>query len=79
MRRTFNPLAASVIIVAASALVIGYCIFNPEYAKDTLIIYVCTMVCATLILAISGWIYKNKKTSIDQKEITKVIENLIPK
>ena len=76
MRRTFNPLAASVIIVAASALVIGYCILNPEYAKDTLIIYVCTMVCATLILAISGWIYKNKKTSIDEKEITKVIENL---
>lgn len=76
MRRHFNPLAAAVIIVAASALVISYCILNPEYARATLIIYVCTMVCATLILAISGWIYKNKKTSIDEKEITHVIENL---
>lgn len=76
MRRHFNPLAAAVIIVAASALVISYCIFNPEYAHATLIIYVCTMVCATLILAISGWIYKKKKTSIDEKEITHVIENL---
>ena len=76
MRRTFNPLAASLIIVCASILIIGYCILYPEYAKATLIIYVCTMVCATLILAISGWIYKNKKTSIDEKEITKVIENL---
>ena len=76
MRRHFNPLAAAVIIVAASALVISYCILYPQYARDTLVIYVCTMVCATLILAISGWIYGKKKTSIDEKEITHVIENL---
>ncbi len=77
-RRTqsFNPLAAALIIVTASAIVIGYCINVPENARMALIIYVCTMVCATLILAISGWIYKNKRTSLDQNEIIKVTENL---
>ena len=73
---SFNPLAAAVIIVIASVLVIGYCILNPAYAKATLIIYVCTMVCATLILAISGWIYNNRKTSLDVVEVMKVTENL---
>ena len=73
---SFNPLAAAVVIVIASALVIGYCITNPAYAKTTLGIYICTMICATLILAISGWIYKNKKTSIDGSEIIKITENL---
>ena len=72
----FNPLAAALIIVIASVLVIGYCILNPDYAKSTLIIYVCTMVCATLILAISGWIYQNKKTSLDVSEVIKITENL---
>lgn len=74
--RSFNPLAAALIIVVASAIVIGYCINFPDNARMALIIYVCTMVCATLILAISGWIYKNKKTSVDEKEIIKITENL---
>ena len=76
IKRHFNPLAAALIIVAASSLVIGYCIAYPQYAKDTLVIYVCTMVCATLILAISTYIYKSKRTSIDEKDITKIIEDL---
>ena len=75
-RRHFNPLAAALIIVAASSLVIGYCIFRPEFAVATLIIYVCTMICATLILAISTYIYKSRRTSIDEKDITKIIEDL---
>ncbi|MBP5580372.1 MAG: GGDEF domain-containing protein [Ruminococcus sp.] len=74
--RSFNSLAAAIVIVAASAIVIGYCINVPENARMALTIYVCTMVCATLILAISGWIYKNKKTSVDEKEIIKITENL---
>ena len=73
---SFNPLAAAVIIVVASALVIGYCFLNPAYAKSTLTIYVCTMICATLILAISGWIYKNRKTSLDVSDVIKITENL---
>ena len=72
----FNPIAAALIIVIASVLVIGYCILNPDYAKSTLIIYVCTMVCATLILAISGWIYQNTKTSLDVNDVIKITENL---
>ena len=75
-RRHFNPLAAALIIVAASSLVIGYCILRPEFAVATLIIYVCTMICATLILAISTYIYKSRRTSIDEKDITKIIEDL---
>ena len=73
---SFNPLAAAIIIVTATILLIAYCILYPQNAKTTLIIYVCTMICATLILAISGWIYKNKKTSLDESDIIKVTENL---
>ncbi|MBR6995213.1 MAG: GGDEF domain-containing protein [Ruminococcus sp.] len=75
-KRHFNPLAAALIIVAASSLVIGYCIMRPQYATETLIIYLCTIVCATLILALSTYIYKSKRTSIDEKDITKIIEDL---
>ena len=70
LKRHFNPLAAALIIVAASSLVIGYCIMRPQYATATLIIYLCTIVCATLILALSTYIYKSKRTSIDEKDIT---------
>ena len=73
---SFNPLTAAIIIVTATILLISYCILYPKNAKTTLIIYVCTMICATLILAISGWIYKNKKTSVDESDIIKVTENL---
>ncbi len=76
LKRHFNPLAAALIIVAASSLVIGYCIMRPQYATETLIIYLCTIVCATLILALSTYIYKSKRTSIDEKDITKIIEDL---
>lgn len=76
IKRHFNPLAAALIIVAASSLVIGYCIMRPQYATETLIIYLCTIVCATLILALSTYIYKSKRTSIDEKDITKIIEDL---
>ena len=76
IKRYFNPLAAALIIVAASSLVIGYCIMRPQYATETLIIYLCTIVCATLILALSTYIYKSKRTSIDEKDITKIIEDL---
>ncbi|HOA00343.1 GGDEF and EAL domain-containing protein [Ruminococcus sp.] len=76
LKRHFNPLAAALIIVAASSLVIGYCIMRPQYATKTLIIYLCTIVCATLILALSTYIYKSKRTSIDEKDITKIIEDL---
>ena len=34
------------------------------------------MVCATLILAISGWIYHNRKTSLDVSDVIKITENL---
>ena len=76
IKRHFNPLAAALIIIAASSLVIGYCIMRPQYATETLIIYLCTIVCATLILALSTYIYKSKRTSIDEKDITKIIEDL---
>ena len=76
IKRHFNPLAAALIIVAASSLVIGYCIMRPQYATETLIIYLCTIVCATLILALSTYIYKSKRTSSDEKDITKIIEDL---
>ncbi len=76
MKKHLNPIITALIIVCASAVVIGYCITNPQFAQITLIIYVCTMICATLILAISGWIYKKKKTSVDSDEVNKVIENL---
>lgn len=74
--KNYNPIAAALIIVAATALVIGYCFFNPEYATATLIVYIATMVCSTIILSVAGWIYKKAKNSLDEDDITKVIEEL---
>lgn len=74
--KNYNPIAAALIIVAATALVIGYCFFNPEYATSTLIVYIATMICATIILSVAGWIYKKANNSLDEDDITKVIEDL---
>ena len=41
--KSFNPLAAAIIITISTALILAQCLLNPEYAAATLIIYISTM------------------------------------
>ena len=74
--KSFNPLAAAIIITVSTALVLAYCFFVPEYATATLIIYISSILFLSIILGIIGWIYKKKKTSLDRGEITGITEDL---
>lgn len=74
--KSFNPLAAAIIITISTALILAQCLLNPEYAAATLIIYISTMLFMSIILAIAGWMYKKKRTSLDRNELTDVTEDL---
>ena len=48
----FNPLAATLVIAAATAAVGAYCYFFPDMALQTIIIYLFTIVFLPLLLFI---------------------------
>lgn len=71
-----NPLAAAIIIATATGLVIAYTRIFPDMAMITIITYISTMFFLSLILAISAWIYKKHKSSVDAGDIAGISENL---
>ncbi len=71
-----NPLVAAVVITVATALVIGYTHIFPEIAFVTIITYISTIVFLSLILALSAWIYRKHKSSVDAGDIAGISENL---
>lgn len=69
----FNPLAATLIIAAATATVGAYCYFFPERAIETIVIYLATIVFIPLLVLIIAWIQKNKTSNLIKPEVA---ENL---
>lgn len=69
----FNPLAATLVIAAATAAVGAYCYFFPEKAFATIIIYIATIVFLPLLLFVLAWTQKNKTSNLIKPEVA---ENL---
>ncbi len=69
----FNPLAATLVIAAATAAVGAYCYFVPDMALQTIIIYLFTIVFLPLLLFIFAWMQKNKTSNLIKPEVA---ENL---
>lgn len=69
----FNPLAATLVIAAATAAVGTYCYFFPEKAFATIIIYIATIVFLPLLLFVLAWTQKNKTSNLIKPEVA---ENL---
>ncbi|MBQ8180757.1 MAG: bifunctional diguanylate cyclase/phosphodiesterase [Ruminococcus sp.] len=69
----FNPLAATLVIAAATAAVVAYCYFFPEKAFATIIIYIATIVFLPLLLFVLAWTQKNKTSNLIKPEVA---ENL---
>lgn len=69
----FNPLAATLVIAAATAAVGAYCYFVPDMALQTIIIYLFTIVFLPLLLFIFAWLQKNKTSNLIKPEVA---ENL---
>ncbi len=69
----FNPLAATLVIAAATAAVGAYCYFFPDMALQTIIIYLFTIVFLPLLLFIFAWLQKNKTSNLIKPEVA---ENL---
>lgn len=71
-----NPLVAAVVITIATALVIGYTHIFPDMAFVTIVTYISTIVFLSLILALSAWIYRKHKSSVDAGDIAGISENM---
>ncbi len=71
-----NNVAASLIIVAATAAVAYFCKSHPEHSKNIIIIYVATLIFGTLILGFIFNIRHSKRKTIGEMEIIKIAENL---
>ncbi len=69
----FNPLAATLVIAAATATVGAYCYFFPERAIETIIIYLATIVFLPLLVLLLAWTQKNKMSNLIKPEVA---ENL---
>ena len=69
----FNPLAATLVIAAATAAVGTYCYFFPEKAFVTIITYIATIVFLPLLLFVLAWTQKNKTSNLIKPEVA---ENL---
>lgn len=69
----FNPLAATLVIAAATAAVGAYCHFVPDMALQTIIIYLFTIVFLPLLFFIFAWMQKNKTSNLIKPEVA---ENL---
>ncbi|MBQ9893955.1 MAG: EAL domain-containing protein [Ruminococcus sp.] len=75
-KNTFNPLAATLVITAATAVVVAYCFYFPEQAMPTIIVYVSSIIFMSIILTLISWIYKRYGSSVGESEIVKITEDL---
>lgn len=71
-----SPLVAAIIITLATALVIGYTHIFPEITFVIIFTYISTIVFLSLILALSAWLYRKHKSSVDAGDIAGISENL---
>lgn len=71
-----SPLSAAVVIAFATGLVIAYTRLCPDMAFAIIITYISTIVCLSLILALTAWLYRKHKSSVDAGDIAGISENL---
>lgn len=71
-----NPLAAAIVIAVATSLVIAYTRIVPEMTMAIIVTYISTMFFLSLILAISAYIYRKHKSSVDASDIAGISEDL---
>ena len=71
-----NPLAAAFVITTATALILAYCYYFPDNAMSALTIYISTMIFLTIILSLISWIYRKRRSSVDDTDIANITENL---
>ncbi len=70
------PLPAAIVIAAATALVISYSIYRPEFAGVTLLIYFFTVFLLSVTVFIINSMYSRHKSSIDASDFTSIAEGL---
>ena len=71
-----NPLASAFVVTTATVLILAYCYMYPEYAIQSLIVYISTMIFLTLILVLISWLYRKHKNSVDDTDIADITYDL---
>ena len=71
-----NPLAAALVILASTALVVAFALHRPEMAMVTILVYVFTVVFLSILVYSISKIYSKHKTSVDPEDFVDIIENL---
>ncbi len=71
-----NSLIAAVVIAAATALVIAFSIYKPQYAAITLLVYFATVFFLSVMVFILSSMYDKHRSSIDTKDFVAIAEHL---
>ena len=71
-----NPLAASIVIALATALVVFYAFMRPEQTLAVIIIYLATIIFLSIIVYLISKMYGKLKTSVDAEDFAKITESL---
>ncbi|HOR23050.1 MAG TPA: hypothetical protein PLY43_10040, partial [Ruminococcus sp.] len=71
-----NPLAAAIVILAATALVVTYAYYRPEHAIAAIIIYIVTISLLTVAVYSALLFYRKHKSTIDVETFGSVTDDL---
>ena len=71
-----NPLAAAIVILAATALVVTYAYYRPEHAVAAIIIYIVTISLLTVAVYSALLFYRKHKSTIDVETFGSVTDDL---
>ncbi|MBR1593093.1 MAG: EAL domain-containing protein [Ruminococcus sp.] len=71
-----NPLAAALVITAATVLIVSYALHQPESALLVIIVYIATIIFLSIIVYFLSKIYSKHKSSVDPEDFVEICEDL---
>ena len=71
-----NPLAAALVITAATVLIVSYALRQPDSALLVIIVYIATIIFLSIIVYFISKIYSKHKSSVDPEDFIEICEDL---
>ncbi|MBP3762086.1 MAG: EAL domain-containing protein [Ruminococcus sp.] len=71
-----NPLAAALVITAATVLIVSYALRQPDSALLVIIVYITTIIFLSIIVYFISKIYSKHKSSVDPEDFIEICEDL---
>ena len=71
-----TPLAAALVIAAATALIVIFSFIKPETSKTMIIVYICTVLGLGLLTYVLSKLYLSHRSSVDMDDFTGIAEKV---